>query len=77
MSTKITAHGHPALEFGTTAGPTDTCQTTLAETVDTIEKGTTKEQQRLTQKEAQLEINPADNGWGLNIRKKLQTQKHP
>ena len=45
-------------------------------TVKNLEPGMTREQQKLIQKGDQLEINPAENGWELNIRKKLQTQQH-
>ena len=70
-------HNYPTPKLDTTAGPTDTCRTTLAVTVNTLKKFMAKEQQRLTPKESQLRINPAENGWGINIRKKLQTQQHP
>ena len=52
-------------------------KTIIAVTVKNLELGMTREQQKLTQKGAQLEINPAENGWEINIRKKLQTQQHP
>ena len=55
----------------------DSLRTNLAVTVKNLEPGMIREQQKLTQNGAQLEINPAENGWGLNIRKKLQTQQHP
>ena len=51
-----------------------TLQTTLAVTVKNLEPDMTREQQKLTQKGDQLEINPAYNGWELNIREKFQTQ---
>ena len=31
----------------------------------------TREQQKLIEKGAQIEINPAENGWELNIREKI------
>ena len=60
---QITVPDHPAPVFDTTAGPTDTCGTTLAATVSTLNKFMTKDKQRRTQKEAQLRINPAEHGW--------------
>ena len=50
---------------------------TLSVTVKKLEPGMTREQQKPTQNGDQLEINPAENGWELNILKNLQTQQHP
>ena len=48
-----------------------------AETDKNLDQGMTRAQQKLIQKGAQLETNPTENGWELNIRKNLQTQRHP
>ena len=74
---KIPAQGHPTPEIGTTAGLMVIPRTNTAETEKNLEPGMTREQNNLTQKGAQIEINPADNGWELNIREKLQIQQHP
>ena len=77
ISTRIPEQGHPTPEIGTTAGLVVISQTIPAETAKNLELGMTWAQQKLTQKGSQIEINPAENGWELNIRKKLQTQQHP
>ena len=53
------------------------CAVIFVEIVKNLEPDTTRERQKMTQNGAQIEINPAENGWELNISKKLQTQKHP
>ena len=50
---------------------------TPAETAKNLDPGMTRAQQKLIQKEAQLYIIPAENGWELSTRKKFQTQQHP
>ena len=50
-------------------------QTIPAKTAKNLEPGMTKARQKLTQKGAQLEINTPENGWEINIREKLQTDR--
>ena len=76
-STKIPAQSHPTPEVGTTAGLMVTPRDIPAKTDKNLEPGMPRAQQKLIQKWAQLEINPAETGWELNKRKKLQTQQHP
>ena len=48
-----------------------------SETAKNLEPGITRARQKLIQNGAQLEINPAENGWELNIRKKVANTTSP
>ena len=74
---KNLAQIHPTPEIGTTAGLMVIPLEIPSETEKNLDMGMTRAQQNLIQKGYQLEISPAENGWELTIREKLQTQHHP
>ena len=75
--TETPVQSRPTPEITITAGLMVILLVTPAKTEKNLDPDMTREQQKLIQKGAPLDISPAENGWGLSISKTLKTQQHP